>query len=281
MSDTEDLQKTLTEAQAEVSQQLDIAQTLKKDPEAALKEREDAVHEALLKAKSLYQKKEYGRAFAEWEKVCAFLGERDEFRSKIRALKESHENLLKVNQELLEIKEVIRQRSSPGPSEAKFVEEAHDSVTAEVKKVYSHLGQQLRTERQPKGLSFWWPVVLSLGILALGFAGLAGYFSSMEKRLAARSVLAPAASDPLDGTYLEAQRNAAQKQIEALKREHEKQIEALNRKHAEASKGDRERIIQLETGLREAESANLELERQAKALIEDNISKDKTIASLS
>ena len=54
MSDTEDLQKTLTEAQAEVSQQLDIARELKNDPEAALKEREDAVRDSLAGAGSAH-----------------------------------------------------------------------------------------------------------------------------------------------------------------------------------------------------------------------------------
>ena len=280
MSDTEDLQKILTEAQVEVSQQLDITRELKTDPEAALKEREDAVRDASTKAKNFYQKKEYGRAFAEWEKICSFLRENDAFRSKVRELKQSHENLLRVNQELLEIKEVIRQRSSPSPSESKFVEEAHDAVNTEVKNVYSYLSQQLRTERTPKGLSFWWPVALALVILVLGFVGLAGYLTAAEKKLSSKVLSVQATTDPLDSTYLEAQKNAVENQIESLNRDHTKQIEDLKRKHADASKNDRERIIQLETSLREAESRNLELDRQTKALFEDNINKDKTIASL-
>ena len=59
------------------------------------------------------------------------------------------------------------------------------------------------------------------------------------------------------------------KHIDALNHGHEQEIQALNSKHAEASKSDREKIIQLETKLREAESKNLDLERRSRVLFED------------
>jgi len=277
---SEDLQKTLEEAELHVNQQMNEAQGFKADPEAVLRERERAIAEALEKAKNFYRKSEYGHAFGEWEKVCAFLGENDRFRRKICELRDSHESLIKVNQELSEIKQVLTQRSSPPPAETKFVDEAQDVVNAQVKNVYSYLNQQLRTERTPRGISFWWPVALAAVILLLGFIGLKGYFMTAQRQLSSQESSLSAKTDPLGNTYLEAQKNAIQKQISVLNQDHENQMEGLRRKHAEASKNDRERIIQLETKLRETESKISELERQSQALLEDNINKDKTIAAL-
>lgn len=278
---SEEFQKTLKEAELHVTQQMNAAQAFQANPEADLRERETAIAEALEKAKNFYRKNEYGQALREWEKVCSFLGENDRFRRKIRELRDSHESLIRVRQEVSQIKQAMAQQSSPSPDETKFVDQAQGAVNAEVKNVYSYLNQQLRTDRAPRGLSFWWPVALAAVILLLGFIGLKGYFMTAQKQFFPQETSAVSAkSDLLDDTYMEAQKNAMEKQIGALNRDHESQMEELRRKHAEASKDDRERIIQLETKLRETESKISDLERQSQALLEASINKDKTIAAL-
>ena len=72
----------------------------------------------------------------------------------------------------------------------------------------------------------------------------------------------------------------ARKEIAALKETQTAQIESVQRKAALDAQADREKIVQLETSLREEESRNSELDRQVKALMEDNLNKDRTIASL-
>ncbi len=260
---SENLQKTLKEVEFHIHQQMEDARRLKSDPERVLRERENAVAEALAKAKNFYRKKEVSRALEEWEKICPFLDESDGFRKKIRELRAGHESLLKVNQELQEIKKVLTQRSSPPQSEAKFVQEANHAVNSQVKNVYSYLSQQIRMERTPKGISFWWPVFLAAVILVFGFVGLKSYFSATQKQQLSRGA------------------SSSELRISALNLDHEEEMQALSRKHAEDSKNDREKIIQLETRLREVESRNSNLEKQSKALFEDNIIKDKTIAALS
>lgn len=84
----------------------------------------------------------------------------------------------------------------------------------------------------------------------------------------------------MDDTFLQAQKNAAEKQIAALKEQQAADIEEVRRKAAQSAQADRERIVQLETSLREEESKNSEQDRQVKALTEDNLNKDRTIASL-
>src|SRR5262245_60884704 len=91
---------------------------------------------------------------------------------------------------------------------------------------------------------------------------------------------APAQSGTYDGAFLEAQKNETEKQVAALREEQQKQIEDLNRKHAESARGDREKVVQLETKLKESESEISELERRVKLLTEDNLNKDNVIQSL-
>jgi hypothetical protein len=277
---SEDFRKTLKDAEIHVNLQMEEARRLKSDPELVLRERENTVADALSIAKHFYQKKEYNRAFEEWERVCFFLDENDPFPKKIRELRTSHENLFKVNQELQEIKKVLHQRSSPGPADAKFVDEANNAVNAQVKNSYSYLSQQIRTERTPKGISFWWPVALAAVVLILGLAGLRGYYEEVKKQLAVQEALISAKDESTDSAALAARTRAVEKQIAALNQDHENEIQTLGRKYAEESKNDREKIIQLETKLKEAESENLNLERQSRALFEDNIKKDETIAAL-
>jgi hypothetical protein len=276
---SEEFQRTLGHVGAQVARELREADVLRQDPETVLRDREKAIADALEKAKALYKKKEYGRAFAEWDRVCAYLGETEDFRLKVRVLKESHENLVKVNRELVEVREVLNQRSVPSAGEAKFVKDAHESVSAQVKNVYAHLGAQLRTGRTPRTLSFWWPVLGAVAILAVGFAGIAAFHSYQEQELASRQA-AVSSPSAYDDTFLEAQRNAMEKQVNALTQDHEKNMAELQRKHAENSIGDRERIVQLETKVKEGEAEIADLRRQIQALMQDNLTKDRTIASL-
>ncbi len=276
---SEDFQKTLKEAELNLNRQQEEAQKLKANPETAIREQEEAIRIGLERAKSYYRKKEYQRSFMEWEKVCAFLDENDRFKQMIRELKQSHEGLAKVNGELFQIRGVLKTRFLPASSDAKFLEQANQNVTRQVKSAYANLSSQLRSERVPKTLSFWWPVALAAGILLMGFLGLSAYQSVLKKQTQTGK-MDSAENQALDAAYLQAQRNAMDKQVEALNVDYEIKMQDLSRKHAEASKHDRERIIQLETKLREAESQNYDLEKQVKALFEDNFNKDKVIASL-
>ena len=134
----EDLQKTLEEAGRQISSELREAERLKNGLEVGAPDREKVVSESLEKAKNYYKKKYYARAFAEWERACSVLDARDDFRRKVRELKESHENLAKVNRELVEIREALSQRASPSAEHKKFVQESHETASAQVKNVYSH-----------------------------------------------------------------------------------------------------------------------------------------------
>lgn len=276
----EDLQKTLEEAGRQVGRELQEAERLRIDPETVIRQREQVLFESLKSAKDYYKKKEYARAFFEWERACSVL-ENDEFLRKVRALKESHENLLRANRELVETRQALHKRITPSPADTKFVDGSHQTVNTQVKNVYSHLSQQLRTERTPRAVSFLWPALLALAILGAGFAGLKAYHNKVIGRSAALSPEAVSGTpNVLDDTFLEAQRSAMERQVAGLKEDHRKEIGDIRRKAAESAKTDREKVIQLETGLKEAEARNSELERRLQALAEDNLSKDRTIASL-
>ena len=281
----EDSKKTLEEADRQVSLQLQDAGRLRTDPEKTIREREKILFEALSNAKNFYKKKEYSRAFSEWERACTVL-DNEEFRWKVRALKESHENLAKANRELVDIKQSLTRRVTPAAGDVKFVDGSHETINSKVKNVYSHLSQQLRAERTPRTLSFWWPVVLALVILTIGSIGLKAYQVSITRHAAAVpiSVPAPAAPSPVDDAFLQAQRNAVEKEMEGkmgdLKQAHQKEIADVKREAAQAAQGDRERVIQLETSLNEAQARNAELERRVQVLTEDSLNKDKTIQSL-
>lgn len=277
----EEFRKTLEEAGRQVGRDLQETQRLQIDP-SSIGAREKIIAESLENAKAYYKRKEYARAFNEWERVCTALGGGEEFRAKIRALRDSHENLAKVSRELAEIKQILNQRAGPSPAEVKFVDGAHETVNGQVKNVYSYLSQQLRTARTSNSLSFWWPVGLALILLVSGAAGLGIYHERALKKAAVSAVPAPVqAPTAVDDAFAQAQKNAAEKEIAALKSEHAAALEDARRKGAEAAKGDRERIVQLETELRETQSRNSELERRIETLTQDNLNKDRTINSLS
>ena len=278
----EELQRALEEAGRQVSVELREAETLKANPEAIIREREQIVSESLQNANSFYKKKEYSRAFIEWERACNAMTAGDEFRHKVRALKESHENLVKVNRELVDIRLALTQRVAPSPEDVKLVEGSHETVKGQVKNGYAYLSQQLRTERTPRTLSFWWPVLLAFIIVGAGFTSLKIQNAHAVARLKASMLAVPAlpVPTPMDDTFLLAQKNAAEKQIAELKEQQVVEIEGVRRKAALSAQADRERIVQLETSLREEESKSLELDRQTKSLIEDSLNKDRTIASL-
>ena len=285
----EELQRTLEEAGRQVGRELREAATLQANPEVTIREREQVVSESLQNAAAYYKKKEYTRAFIEWERACNALGAGEELRAKIRALKESHDNLSKVNRELADIRMALNQRAAPTVEDVKFVEGAHEVVKGQVKNGYAYLSQQLRTERTQRGLSFWWPVGLALLIITLGFMGLkVSNESALARIKAARTalplpapaVVSPASSSAMDDTFLQAQKAASEKQMDELRQENIRQIEEMHRKSAQAAQADREKIIQLETGIKEQESKNAELGREIKALMDDNLNKDRTISSL-
>ena len=279
----EELQRALEEAGRQVSVDLREAETLKTNPEATIREREQIISESLQNANGFYKKKEYARAFIEWERACNVLTAGDEFRHKVRALKESHENLVKVNRELVDIRLALTQRLAPSPEDVKLVEGAHEAVKGQVKNGYAYLSQQLRTERTPRALSFWWPVLLAVIIVGTGFAGLKIQNAQVVARLKASMLAVPAlpvAPTPIDDTFLQAQKNTLEKQLVEFKEQQAVEIEDVRRKGALSAQADRERIVQLETSLREEESKNSELDRQMKFLIEENLNKDRTIASL-
>ena len=276
----EELQKTLEEAGRQVSRDLREAETLKSNPESTIREREQIVSESLQNANTFYKKKEYARAFIEWERACTALGAGEEFRRRVRALKESHENLAKVNRELVDIRQALNQRAAPSAEDTRFVEGSHEAIKGQVKNGYAYLSQQLRAERTPRTLSFWWPVLLALVIVAAGFAGLKVYNGRLPVKTVSLAAPAAPASTAMDDTFLQAQKNAAEKQITALKEEQSAQIDDLRRKAAQSAQADREKIVQLETSLKEEESKNSELQRQVKTLMEDSLNKDRAIASL-
>lgn len=275
--DIEDFQRTLEEAGRQISRELQEAEKVRSDPEKTVQDRERTVAEALENAKHFYKRKEYGRAFTEWERACSAMGSPEEFRRKVRALRESHENLVKVTRELAEIRDVLNQRTAPPPADVKLVDGAHESVTGQVKDVYASLSQRLRGARTPRTPNLWLPIGVSVLILATGFAAQRVYSTRPAPPVAAVS----GAPSITDDTFLQAQQNAMEKQVAALNKDHESKIEELRRTHAQASQGDREKIVQLETRLKEAEAKQGELERQVEALLKDNLTKDDVIASLS
>ncbi len=284
----EEFRKTLEDAGRQVGREIQESQRLQIDP-SSIGTREKIVAESLENAKAYYKRKEYARAFNEWDRVCTALGGGEEFRSKIRALRDSHENLAKVNRELAEIKQILNQRAGPTPAEVKFVDGAHETVNGQVKNVYSYLSQQLRTARSSQTLSFWWPVALALVLLVAGAAGLGIYHDHAMRKTAAAAIVPVSAQAPglpagqagiVEDAFAEAQKNVAEKQIAVLKSEHTIALEDARRKGAEAAKGDREKIVQLETELTEARARNSELERRVEVLTQDNLNKDRTINSL-
>lgn len=284
-----EIEGPLQEISRDIQNELADAARLKADPETALADHQRMVREALEKAKRHYKKKDYPRAFGEFEKVCAALPEEDPFRRRIRDLKEAHANLIKANEELSQIRSMIAQRSAPSAADVKYAGQAHDAVSAQVKNIYSSMSRELRTERVPRSLSFWWPVALSLATLSIGAVILNGERAKIARErtsLAAQAEPIPVSPvppkpSPMEETYEQAQRRVLERQIEALNRDHQVQLEGLKRKHAEDAKEEREKMIRLETRVKELEAENGELERRAQALFEDNVNKDRALSNLS
>lgn len=273
MSDTkEDLDRTFALIHQELEAETQKSREQKNNQNDALKDREQAVQDCLARAKNHYLKKEWGRAFSEWGKVCAFLPEQDEFRKKIDFLKESHENLAKVNREVAEIKTILNQRSSPPAADRKFVQEAHDKTNGQIKNVYGYLNQQLRTERTPKTLSFWWPVLIAVVLLGTGYAGLSAHYSKARRDLGKQTEKTSVES-LTELTALQAQRDELLKKTGDLKQDYENKIEELKQQNEGWRNAGREKVESLEVHAQQLETENKDLKRQVETLIQDSLNR--------
>ncbi len=280
MSDTQEtLEKTLSLVQQELNVELQKSQDQKNSQGDALQNREQLAQECLARAKSYYSKKEWTRAFAEWDKVCVFLDEREEFRSKIASLKESHENLDKVNRELAEIKAILNQRSSPSPADRQFVQNAHEQTSGQIKNVYSYLSQQLRTERTPKTLSFWWPVILAVILIGAGYGVLFGYYGKINHE-SKRETEKSDQTSQMELATLQAERDELLKKTTDLKQDYENKIEELKQQNAGWRNARHETDGGMENKEQELNHQNEELNRKLEVLIQDNLSKDRQISDL-
>ena len=283
MSDTEALknvpqsepaaefERTLTALQREFHSEIHKAQQLKSSQQEAFTDREKAVQDHLARAGEFYKKKEWARAFEEWAQVCAFLNEGDEFRRKVAALKESHENLVKVNRELAEIKGILNQRSEPSAADRKFVQDAHEEVSGQIKNVYAYLSQQLRSDRTPKTLSFWWPVMGALLMLTTGGVGLATYHLKAKadmKKQAERT----GQTARLELLTLQSERDELAKKVSTQRQEYQSRIEELKSQNAGWRNVGREKVEELEVRLQEAEKKNEELTEKIDKLLQENLS---------
>ena len=252
-----DSQEALQDLQSEFSR---IQQEKLKLSEA-IPGRQKAAEEHLSRARNFYKKKEWSRAFSEWEAVCAYLDEGDEFRRRVSLLRESHDNLAKVNRELVEIKEILAKRSAPSAEEKKFVQDAHDAASGEVKKAYAHLGQQLRTERTPKTLSFWWPVAAAVLLLSVGSLGMSVRLSQTQHRL--RSELEQNGQMMrLQLVSLQSERDELLKKLGNVKADTEKQITELKDQNAGWRNAGREKVEELQMQLEEAQLKTKDLEKK-------------------
>ena len=270
MSDPQETLKTLSALQREFQAETSKLQQQRSGLSNAMPGREQIVEEHLTRARNFYKRKEWANAFAEWDQACAYLEESDEFRRKLTALKESHDNLVQVNREVVEIKQVLNQRSSPSLADRKFVQGAHEEVSGQVKNVYSYLGQQLRAERTPKTLSFWWPVILSLALLGSGFAALFAYHayeSALSKKQGEQGLEAVR----LQVAALQAERDEFAKKNQALKEDYDKKIEELKSQNAGWRNAGREKIEELEVQLDDSQKKNEELARKVEKLMEDSV----------
>ncbi len=274
-----ELERTLSLIQRELETETQKSQQQENNPIDSLKNREQIIEECLSRARNYYIKKEWPRAFAEWDKVCAFLAEGDEFLKKIAALKASHENLAKVNRELAEIKGILSQRSSPPAADRKFIQDAHEQTNGQIKNVYSYLSQQLRTERTPKTLSFWWPVLLAVILIGAGYGSLSAYYGKM--RVESRKQAEKNGQDSrMELAAVQAERDELFKKAASLKQDYEDKIEELKQQNIGWRNAGREKIDEMEYRIKELENKNKELSGRAELLIQDNLSKDGQIADL-
>ena len=273
MSDTqEDLDRTFALIHQELETETQRAREQKNSQNDSLKDREQAVLDCLARAKNHYLKKEWSRAFAEWDKVCAFLPEQDEFRKKVSGLKESHENLVKVNREVAEIKGILNQRSSPPAADRKFVQEAHEQTNGQIRNVYGYLNQQLRTERTPKTLSFWWPVLTALILLGIGYGTLTAHFNKARTDLS-RQAQKSGVDSLMELTALQAERDELLKQTADLKKDYETKIEELKQQNAGWRNAGREKVESMEVQIQQLETENKDLKHQVETLIQDSLNR--------
>jgi hypothetical protein len=270
MSDPQETLKTLSALQREFQAETSKLQQQRSNLSNALPGREQIVEEHLNRAKNFYKKKEWASAFSEWDQACAYLIDQDEFRKKVDALKESHDNLIKVNREVVEIKQALNQRSSPKLTDRKFVQGAHEEVSGQVRNVYSYLGQQLRTERTPRTLSFWWPVLLSLGIVAAGAAGLFA-FNTFLRAQANQQAEQSVQEARLQVATAETERDVISKKSLAQKEDYDKRIQELKSQNAGWRNAGREKIEELEGQLSEAQRKNDELTQKIQKMMEENL----------
>ena len=212
--------------------------------------------------------------------MCVFLDEGDEFRKKVQALKESHANLLKVNRELLDIKQILNSRSSPPVEDRKFVQSAHEEASGQVKNVYSHLSQQLRADRTPKTLSFWWPVLFGLALVGAGSAGLWTYQARTHQEMRQQAEQSGEAAR-LELMTLQTERDDLGQKLTAAKEDYEKKIAELKQQNAGWRNAGREKIEELETRVKDLEFKNDQLSQKAEKLAQESYEKDRVITELS
>ena len=235
MSDTQEALKNASQDVTALQRRLEseVSQMEQKKSEIvqAVPGRKNKVEECLARAQGFYQKSEWERAFAEWDKACGFLEKGDEFRKKIEALKASHQNLVKATNELTEIKTILKQRSAPSAASNRFVQNAHNQVSGQVKNAYSYISRELRTEYAPGKLSFR-RVVLAVLLIIASAAGL--YFYQLKTREAVRRQAAQnALSTHLQLAVLQSEREELEKKVAKLEDENSKKDKLI----AEVAKG--------------------------------------------
>lgn len=265
-----DLETVFSHIQEELETQTQRSLEQKNSLNDSLREREQTVEDCLARARNHYVKKEWTRAFAEWDKICALLPDQDEFRKKVTALKESHENLVRVNREIAEIKGVLSQRSSPSTADRKFVQEAHAQTSGQVKNVYAYLSQQLRTERTPKTLSFWWPVLLAVVLLAAGGAGLSARANRAHREWM-RNVEESGQVSRVELAAVQTERDRFSKTVEEQKNNYETKIEELKQQNEGWRNAGRDKISDLEVQVKQLDTENNDLKKKVETLIQENL----------
>ncbi len=285
---TESFQKTLSDLYEKVSREFQSAQSQRNEQDRMLGDAPQVVQELLDRAKSYYGKKEYTRAFTAWENVCSYLPEGDAFRRTVVSLRDSHSNLERAQRELNAVREDIQSRFSVPTADRKFIDNAQEGINGDIKKAYAHINREIRSDRTPQTFSFWWPVFMSFAILAGGGLILWGYHTNRMTQAPAVSS-APAVNEASEAELLllktsmdsvTAQRDQLRAQLDQIDQDTDAKIAEAKRQAAGSAKNEREKIIQLETRLREKEEEARQLQYQVDGLMQDNIAKDKVIESL-
>jgi hypothetical protein len=272
MSDTQQtLERTFSLVQQDLEFAIQKSQEQKTRQNNVLRNHEQMVGDCLARAQNYYNKKEWAQAFAEWEKVCSFLAAEDDFRKKIIMLKQSHENLEKVNGELAEIKKILNRRSSPSSADRKFVQSAGEQANGRIRNVYSYLSQQLRTECMPQKLSFWWPVLLAVIVVGVGYGSLSivqGSARTESGKVHDRTVQSLQA----ELARLQAEREESMNRTAILIQDYESRIDELKQQNSGWRNAGREKIDGMKNQIDELELKNKELNRRVETLMKDNLS---------